>query len=111
MPATPKQQIEELEAKIVAERTELKLDEPTDAEVQGAPAQPLGAISPLDDPKCRPPRTETCNTSCTLSASICKNADSICRLAVEMNDDWARGKCAKANKTCEASKTKCCGCQ
>jgi len=64
------------------------------------------------DPTCRPAQTETCKTSCTLSDSICGNADSICRIAVDLPaDTWAQNKCAKANKTCEASRKKCCGCQ
>jgi hypothetical protein len=111
LPASPHDQIEQLEADIAAKRIELKVDEPTEQASQSASMQPLGALPSTQDPKCHPAQNDTCKGSCTLSDSICSNADKICRLAVEMNDDWARGRCAKANKTCELSKTKCCGCQ
>ncbi|HEY5920465.1 MAG TPA: hypothetical protein VIV11_02285 [Kofleriaceae bacterium] len=111
LPETPRDQIIELDAKIAADLGQLQLAEPAQADFLTTSAQPMGAIPSAQDPKCKPAKNETCDTSCTLSDSICKNADHICRLAVEMNDDWARGRCAKANKSCEASKTKCCGCQ
>ena len=111
MPDSKHDQILALEQKIDADRGTLQLAEPMETDYQGSPAEPLGAMPATQDPKCRPAKTETCTTSCTLSDSICNNADSICRLAVEINDDWARGRCAKANKTCDASRTKCCGCQ
>jgi len=111
LPASPKEQIEQLEAEITTSRTQLELDEPNEQAIQGAPVQPLGALPSTQDPKCHPAQNDTCKTSCTLSDSICSNADKICRLSIEMNDDWSRGRCAKANKTCESSKTKCCGCQ
>lgn len=112
MPASPREQIEQLDAAIEASRTELQLDAPTESQIQSAPAQPMGAMPSSDDPKCRPAKTETCTTSCTLSDSICSNADKICNLAKDMvGDAWAANKCAKANTTCEASRAKCCGCQ
>jgi hypothetical protein len=112
MPASPRDQIQELDDLIAADRGKLALEEPTDAMLQGAPAQPLGAMPSSADPKCRTAASDTCKTSCTLSDSICSNADKICRLAQDMaGDAWAQNKCAKANKTCEASRTKCCGCQ
>lgn len=112
MPESPREQIEQLEAQIEASRTELGLEAPTEPQIQSAPTQPMGAMPSSDDPKCRPAKTETCTTSCTLSDSICGNADKICNLAKGMaGDTWAAGKCAKANTTCEASRTKCCGCQ
>ena len=111
LPDSQRDQLLKLEAELDAHRTTLQLAEPMPADFMNTPVQPLGALVATDDPKCRPGKSETCTNSCTLSNNICKNADSICRLAVEINDDWARGKCAKANKTCEASRTKCCGCQ
>lgn len=109
---TPRSQIIELDAQISAAREQLGLTEPTDDMLQGVPAQPLGALPATDDPKCRPAPTDTCKTSCTLGDSICKNADSICRIAQDLGaDTWAQNKCAKANQTCEASRAKCCGCQ
>jgi hypothetical protein len=112
MPDDPRKQIQDMYDKITSDRTVLSLAEPDDEMVQGAPAQPMGALPSTNDPKCRPAPTDTCKTSCTLSDSICSNADKICRLAQDMaGDGWAQNKCAKANKTCEASRTKCCGCQ
>lgn len=111
MPASPREQIEQLEAEIDASSTQLELAPPSELQMQGAPTQPMGAMPSSADPACRPAKTETCTTSCTLSDSICSNADKICNIAKSMNDDWATKKCAKANTTCEASRAKCCGCQ
>jgi len=112
MPASPHDEIEKLEAEITASRTQLKLDEPTEQAIQAAPTQPLGAMPSTQDPKCHPAQNDTCKTSCTLSDSICSNANKICNLANSMpGDNWAMNKCAKANTTCESSKTRCCGCQ
>lgn len=112
MPATPRAQIEDLDRQIAADRAQLGLDEPTDAMVQGAPAAPMSVAPASEDPTCRPAATDTCKTSCSLSDSICGNAEKICKLAQDMaGDDWAANKCAKANQTCEASRAKCCGCQ
>jgi hypothetical protein len=111
LPESPRDQILQLEQAIDADRVKLELAEPTDPEIMTAPHEPTATTPSQQDPTCRPAKTEQCTASCTFSDSICKNASSICRLAIEMNDDWARGKCAKANKTCEASRTKCCGCQ
>ena len=66
--------------------------------------------SPKTDPTCKPAPSETCNTSCTLSGSICKNKDRICELAKDLGDDDSIGKCNKAEKTCKTSADKCCSC-
>lgn len=109
---TPRSQIIELEQQIAAARDQLGIAEPSDDMLQGVPAQPLGALPATEDPKCRPAPTDTCKTSCTLSDSICNNADRICRIAQDLGaDTWAQNQCAKANQTCEASRAKCCGCQ
>ncbi|HEX5058396.1 MAG TPA: hypothetical protein VFV99_03505 [Kofleriaceae bacterium] len=105
-------EIEKLDAEITASRQQLKLDEPTEQAIQAAPTQALGAMPSTQDTKCHPAQNDTCKTSCTLSDSICSNANKICNLANSMpGDNWAMNKCAKANTTCESSKTKCCGCQ
>ena len=111
LPASKKQQIEQLEAAIAADRTKLELAEPAQPDYMGTSAEPMGTTPALQNPSCKPAKTDKCTTSCTLSDSICTNADSICRIAVDLNDDWARGRCAKANKTCEGARGKCCGCQ
>ena len=112
MAAAPHAEIEKLDAEITAKRTELRLAEPSESDLQGISAQPMGALPSTQDPKCRPAQNETCKTSCTLSDSICSNANKICELASSLaGDGWAQNKCAKANKTCESSHAKCCGCQ
>lgn len=112
MPASPHDQITELDQQIAAASAQLALPEPTPSQIAGAPTQAMGALPATQDPKCRPAPTDTCKTSCTLSDSICDNADRICKLAESLpGDNWAANKCAKANTTCEASRTKCCGCQ
>ena len=110
LPDSQRDEITKLEAQIDADRTKLLIPELAPTDYARTAAEPMGTPVPTQDPKCRPGKSETCTTSCTLSDSICGNAEKICKLAVEVNDDWARGKCAKANQTCEASRTKCCGC-
>jgi hypothetical protein len=112
MPPSAHDQIEALDAEITASRSKLALDEPTEQAIMGAPMEPRGAMPSTQDTKCHPAQTETCKTSCTLSDSICSNANKICEIAKTLgSDNWALNKCAKANTTCEASKGKCCGCQ
>jgi hypothetical protein len=112
MPASPHDQIEELDAKITAATTELKLEEAQPEAIQSSSPTPMGAITAAGDPKCRPAKTDTCSTSCTLSDSVCSNADKICTLAKDMQGDtWAENKCKRANLMCEASHKKCCSCQ
>jgi hypothetical protein len=107
----PKAEITRLDEDITVDRTRLGLDEPTPAMIETAPTTAMGSKPAIEDPMCRPAKTETCTTSCTLSDSICTNADKICTLAQKLSGDaWAAGKCAKANRTCEAAKKKCCGC-
>jgi hypothetical protein len=109
--ADPRQQIRDLEDQIIAARTELKLEDPGEGPLPGVSAEPMGAQPYSANPSCRPAASDTCKTSCTLSDSICGNADKICRIAQDLaGDAWATNKCAKANKTCESSRTKCCGC-
>ncbi|HEY5920464.1 MAG TPA: hypothetical protein VIV11_02280 [Kofleriaceae bacterium] len=111
MEPPPKDQIIGLEQQISTDLAQLGLAEPMESDWQGAPAEPMAVPTAAQDPTCKPAKTETCTTSCTLSDSICKNSEAICRLAAGMNDAWARGRCAKANKTCERAKGRCCGCQ
>jgi hypothetical protein len=112
LPGSPHDQINQLEEQITIDRTKLELAEPAAADVAGTQAQPMGALPAIEDPKCKPAQNDTCKASCTLSDSICGNANKICEIAKSLvGDDWARNKCAKANTTCEQSHTKCCGCQ
>lgn len=55
--------------------------------------------------------SQTCSDVCTLSESICKNADRICELADGMpGDDWAAGKCRDAKQACTDAKQRCTDC-
>src|SRR5262249_6558051 len=64
MAPAPHDQIQELEDQITASRTELKLAEPSEADLQGVAAVPMGALPSTQDAKCRPAQNETCKTSC-----------------------------------------------
>lgn len=108
----PREEIRRLDAQIAESRTQLGLDEPTPAMLEGVSTQPMSVAPSSEDPTCKPAPTERCKTSCDLSDSICENAQKICDIAEQLQGDtWAAGMCAKANKTCEGSRAKCCGCQ
>jgi hypothetical protein len=112
IPASAREEIQALDDQNTAALAELKLEEPQPAMIESSAATPMGAISPQSDPKCRPAQTEQCTTSCTLSNSVCSNADKICTLAKDMvGDTWASNKCKRANVMCEAAHKKCCSCQ
>ena len=61
---------------------------------------------------CKPAASDTCKDSCTLSDSICGNAEKICTLAKQLgaNDSYANEKCAKGTTTCKKSQERCCSC-
>ncbi len=78
-----------------------------EVEPMAATPQPLA----LTDPQCHPAKSDTCNASCDLSSSICKNADRICELAQQLaGDDWAAGRCKSARQSCADANKKCCTC-
>lgn len=59
----------------------------------------------------REPSTETCQDICTLKDAICDNAQSICRIAGELDGDaWADEKCKSAKASCKEATEKCCEC-
>jgi hypothetical protein len=63
------------------------------------------------DPACHAGDNETCTNMCTLSNSICDNADKICKISDDLGDDeWAAGKCASARATCADAHKRCCAC-
>lgn len=109
----PKAEIEELSAKVDAQRSELGLAEPAPMSPGAEPATPMATIPLSTDASCKPAKTERCQGSCKLSDSICTNASRICELAKDLitDDGWAANKCARANKTCEAAHDSCCSCQ
>ena len=108
---SPKQELDARFAQLEKDREEDSVAEP-----QLAPGPQTIQMStepdrsPKTDPTCKPAPSETCNTSCTLSGSICKNKDRICELAKDLGDDDSAGKCNKAAKTCKTSADKCCSC-
>ena len=61
---------------------------------------------------CKSGASDTCKDSCTLSTSICKNAERICAIAKQLGerDDYANEKCVKGSGSCKQSKERCCSC-
>jgi hypothetical protein len=56
--------------------------------------------------------TDTCNDVCSIAENICENAEAICRIAGELdNDHWADQKCASAKASCKEAKQRCCDCE
>jgi len=110
--ASPKDQLDRLYAQVEEDRQHMELPEPQ-AEA-GTPAMPVSSApsqTSKTDPTCKPAPSDTCQTSCKLSDSICENTDKICKLASELQpDDDATAKCTKSTKTCKSSHQKCCGC-
>src|SRR5204862_6889849 len=50
----------------------------------------------------RDPTTKTCQDTCSLKEGICDNAESICRIADDLDGDpWADGKCKSAKASCK----------
>lgn len=59
----------------------------------------------------REPSTDTCQDICTLKDAICDNAQSICRIAGDLDGDaWADEKCKSAKASCKEATEKCCEC-
>ncbi|MBZ0238112.1 MAG: hypothetical protein K8M05_37730, partial [Deltaproteobacteria bacterium] len=57
----------------------------------------------------RAPRP-ACSDVCDLGDAICDNAESICGIADELNDPWAREKCDSAKASCREARQRCCRC-
>jgi hypothetical protein len=55
----------------------------------------------------------SCDDTCALGESICKNATRICELATELGglDAWANEKCTHARESCTAARERCCNCK
>lgn len=80
----------------------------TDAQVMGVkPLVPGGG-----DHQCKRSEADTCHDVCTLSDSICSNAEKICDIAKELGDQdgFANEKCARGTSACKASQQRCCSC-
>ncbi len=80
--------------------------EPETAQIESATATPNERI-----PMATPPvsnRSVSCQDTCTLQASICENATSICSLAQQLdNDAWANEKCDSGKASCTLATEKC----
>lgn len=109
-----KEQLDTLFTQVEQEREQMQLPEaqvePVEPGHQPSIAMGEPARTPQTDATCKPAPSDTCNTSCTLSGSICKNKDRICELAKDLADDDSIGKCNKATKTCKTAADKCCNC-
>jgi hypothetical protein len=57
------------------------------------------------------PKSQLCINTCKIEASICKNADSICRLAGTLGgNEWAMEKCNSGKASCKEATKKCADC-
>lgn len=57
------------------------------------------------------PKSQLCIDTCKIEASICKNADSICRLASTLGgNEWAMEKCNSGKASCKEATIKCADC-
>ena len=79
------------------ERLERQIDSRTGAvpNAEGPAPGPPGIARPQGEDAER-----TCEQACQASTSICQAAARICSLADDIDDDWARGKCRRASRTC-----------
>jgi hypothetical protein len=74
--------------------------------------EPMTVTPAAEDPTCKPAASSTCKDSCTLSDSICSNADKICTIAKQLGgaDAYANEKCQRGKTSCETAHTRCCSC-
>ncbi len=118
--AGPRAELDELSRRIDADLAAMGLPRPAapataciqppcDAEAMSAGAAPAHTA----DPACKPAEGDVCRDSCRLSDSICDSSGRICRIAADLGgaDAYANEKCASGKASCDASRTKCCGCQ
>ncbi len=114
MPGDPRNEIDLLAAEIDAALASAGIATlaPSSCEAtHSCTAEPYGLPPRVEDPTCAAPTTDTCTQSCTLSDSVCSNADKICNLAGKLpGDDYANEKCQSANDSCKRTREKCCGC-
>ncbi|MBA3456247.1 MAG: hypothetical protein H0T42_24315 [Deltaproteobacteria bacterium] len=115
---TPRDEIETLDREIEAQLTSMGV-RPTppatcaaDASCAQVSPQPMSVVPAAADPTCKPAASDTCKDSCTLSDSICKNADRICVLAQQLGgtDAYANETCDRGNTSCKAARERCCSC-
>jgi hypothetical protein len=108
-----KQEIHMLWAQIRAWRQDagLKGVEPPRGEIikmHGKSIDLAKRVCPMDTE----PSTPRCQDVCSLAGAICENAESICRIADELEgDSWAQDKCSSAKASCKEAKQECCRCR
>jgi hypothetical protein len=112
-PEDPHVEIEELDRDITAELARARIPPPvatcSGAACRTAIGEPFS--TPTNDPACHPVQSDHCSDTCTLSTSICRNQERICKLAQHLlYDEWAANKCTRARASCEAAHDTCCGC-
>ncbi len=58
-------------------------------------------------------RASTCSDVCRITASICDNAQRICRIAKDKlpDDAWAQNQCTKATRSCTDARARCDKCR
>ena len=111
----PHAQIDALDRQITDEMARAHVSPPATATCTGATcatamSQPF-ATPVATAPECRPAKTDTCTSACTLSTAICSNQQKICDLAKQLvGDDWAANKCESAKASCRAAHDSCCSC-
>ena len=110
-------EITRLEAAIDAELTKRSLPAAAPPSCSGASclsaagAIPMGSMKRVEGPSCKAPVNDTCKDSCTMADSICQNAERICTIAKQLdNDAWANEKCVKGSESCTQSNKLCCSC-
>lgn len=97
----PRAEIERLERQIAQQSGEVPPEPAQPTHVPGVSRTPGGSDGEL-----------VCEQACQASGSICQAARRICSLADEMDDDWARGRCRSASRTCDDNRrraTNACG--
>jgi hypothetical protein len=111
------EEITRLEAEIDAELTKHSLPAAAPPSCSGASclsasaAVPMGSMKRVEGPSCKAPVNDTCKDSCTMADSICSNAERICVIAKQLdNDAWANEKCVKGSESCTQSNKLCCSC-
>lgn len=83
--------------------------EPEQLDIESAPTSV--DHTRLGQPPSHAGRSLTCIDICKIQDSICDNAESICRLADELEEDeWATDKCESSKASCEDASDNCTQC-
>ncbi|HEY4182352.1 MAG TPA: hypothetical protein VGM90_36215 [Kofleriaceae bacterium] len=115
MPGDPHTEIDRLSKEIddeLAKAGVATMQQPSCAAAGTCSAVPMAVAPIAQDATCKPAKSDTCDQACTLSTSICTNADRICKLAGDLGgaDQYANEKCQSGNESCSRSHERCCGC-